>query len=337
MTKKILALAIIGIFVLTTAVKAEKVASLTDFLRPHKLVIDNDQMYVTEGANIYVYSLKDYKLKKKFGKDGEGPQEFKLRRGHSVWLSVEKDQLLIGSVAKVSFFSKDGTFKKEVSAPYGRYYQEIGKDTYIGRGLIRDDNKNYTTINFFDAQFKPGKEICRHLVAQQSGRFAMWLTPFLNHVYDNKVFVAGHEDMIIDVYDQTGKKLYEIKTDYDRVKVTEDQKERKKDFYKKDPRRSPEQVQRILKGIWFPTHFPAISDFHVDDNKVYVKTFREKNGTYEFYIFDIKGKLLKKVFVPMAMRFVVVVYPYTVNGGKLYQLVENDDSEEWDLHVLDIK
>lgn len=327
-------LAIIGILFLSTA---EKAASFTDFSKPHKLVIDKDRMYVTEGANIFIYSLKDYKLIKKFGKPGEGPKEFKLRRGHSVWFNVENDKLLIGSVAKVSFFTRGGEFINEVSVPLGRYFQGLGKDKYVGRSYTREANKNFTTINFYDAKFTPGSEICRHMIAQQPGRFAMWLTPFLNHVYDNKLFVAGHEDMIIDVYGQDGKKLYEIKTDYQRVKVTEDQKKRKKDFYKKDPRRTPQQVERILKGIWFPTHFPAVSDFHVNEGKVYVKTYKEKNGTYEFYIFDIKGKLLKKVFIPMAMRYVVVVYPYTVSGGKMYQLVENDDTEEWEIHVVDIK
>jgi hypothetical protein len=26
-------------------------------------------------------------------------------------------------------------------------------------------------------------------------------------------------------------------------------------------------------------------------------------------------------------------YPYTIHNGSLYQLIENEDTEEWELHV----
>lgn len=30
-------------------------------------------------------------------------------------------------------------------------------------------------------------------------------------------------------------------------------------------------------------------------------------------------------------------YPYTIRNEKLYQVVENEDSEGWELHVSEIK
>ncbi len=30
------------------------------------------------------------------------------------------------------------------------------------------------------------------------------------------------------------------------------------------------------------------------------------------------------------------IYPYTIEGGKLYQLIENED-EEWELHIISIR
>jgi hypothetical protein len=38
--------------------------------------VDKNQLYITDGASVFIYSLKDYQLQKKFGKRGEAPGEF---------------------------------------------------------------------------------------------------------------------------------------------------------------------------------------------------------------------------------------------------------------------
>ena len=53
------------------------VTPLPDINKPGFVYLDKKQMYVTEDTSIYIYSLNDLKLIKKFGKRGEGPQEFK--------------------------------------------------------------------------------------------------------------------------------------------------------------------------------------------------------------------------------------------------------------------
>ncbi|HLP44706.1 MAG TPA: hypothetical protein VK469_02100, partial [Candidatus Kapabacteria bacterium] len=57
----------------------------------------------------------------------------------------------------------------------------------------------------------------------------------------------------------------------------------------------------------------------------------------EFYIFDIKGTFLKKIMLPLKEKDERLWYPYTIGNGKLYQLVEDEDTETWELHVTDIK
>jgi hypothetical protein len=98
-----------------------------------------------------------------------------------------------------------------------------------------------------------------------------------------------------------------------------------KDFY-----------QRRLKGLLkFPEYFPVIRAFHVADDRIYILTYKEDKGKSEWLIMDMQGKLVKKIFLPVSFMNVLDIYPYTVEGGKLYQLIENED-EEWKLHITTI-
>jgi hypothetical protein len=51
---------------------------------------------------------------------------------------------------------------------------------------------------------------------------------------------------------------------------------------------------------------------------------------------DMQGKLVKKIFLPVSFMNVLDIYPYTVAGRKLYQLIENED-EEWELHIVSFR
>ena len=56
-----------------TFISAEtKVIPMPDLMKPGNIYFDESRMYITENANVYIYSTKDYKLIKKFGQKGEG-------------------------------------------------------------------------------------------------------------------------------------------------------------------------------------------------------------------------------------------------------------------------
>ena len=110
--KKLGTLALILFF--TGLVFAGKVVPFPDLLKPEAIAVDNEYIYITEGASVHIYSLKDFTLKKKFGKPGEGPQEFKLFPGVALRLTVLPDYLLLESMGKLSYYTKEGNFKKEI-------------------------------------------------------------------------------------------------------------------------------------------------------------------------------------------------------------------------------
>lgn len=72
-------LVLIEFLLLTSLIFPGKVAVLPEVKRPaFDIIVDNNELFLVECATIYIYSLTDFKLKKKFGRRGEGPGEFKV-------------------------------------------------------------------------------------------------------------------------------------------------------------------------------------------------------------------------------------------------------------------
>jgi hypothetical protein len=86
----------------------------------------------------------------------------------------------------------------------------------------------------------------------------------------------------------------------------------------------------------FPAAFPPIRNFHIVDNKIYVVTYKEKDNQCWMLVFDLGGKLLKEVFVSLVdinMLIPDLYNYYTIHEDKLYILRDNQDTEEWELHI----
>ena len=93
----------------------------------------------------------------------------------------------------------------------------------------------------------------------------------------------------------------------------------------------------IENRLKFPSSFPAIKRFFVTDGKVYVQTYLKKGEKAEFFVFDLKGKLLKQFFLPIVMNDILEqFYLFCIKNGKLYQLIEDED-ESWHIDARDIE
>lgn len=317
---------------------ADKVATLTEVLKPATIVVDKDQFYVTEGTTVYIYSLKDFKYKKKFGKPGEGPQEFKVRPTESVEVIPQKDQLMINSLQKIAFYTKDGIFKREIrtKASYILPYCPLGKN-FTGFGFRQENKKNYLTLNIYDSNLKKIKEFHKtHLAGQGGGKIdavAATKRPVM-HTFNNKIFAEGENGSIL-VFDNNGKKLLSIKDKYKKIKVTQDRIKRYLDFFKTDPR-TRQAYEAYKDRVIFPDYFPIIRNYNVSDQKIYIVTFKEDGEKREFYIYDFNGKLIKRTMLPLIELTAIEISPYTIKNNVLYQIIENEDDEEWELYITKI-
>lgn len=318
---------------------AEKVATFTEFNKPGAIVVDDRQIIVTEGTTVFLYSTKNYRLEKKFGKKGEGPQEFQTVFDIGLRVKLQPDRILVNSYGKLSYFTRDGEYIKEKRHTVGAGGGELFpmKDGFAAAGFARAENQFFITVEIYDTDIKKIKEIFRMPLPLRGQKYKVLEKAIYMQATTDKIYVAGESGFVIRVFDRSGKELYTIKEDYDNVTFTDRNKKEILDYYKTSPN-TRQLYDRIKNSLEFPARFQAIRTFIAADQKLYVQTFLRKDGKTEFYMFDDNGKLLKKVWLPIHIHLPVERYQlFTVHGGKLYQLIENEDREEWELHIEKIE
>lgn len=344
------------LFVITPlggSVPGQQVVQLPGLAAPDSITVDSGSgnIYITEFPVISIYSMKDFKLNKKFGRKGEGPGEF-LRYTK---LHVLPDKLAISDRNKVTYFSKEGVFINEIKAKSLANWgvRPLG-NKFAGKSKTKIGKTEFDTAVLYSPDLRKEKEICRYrffYTEWKGGKKcdAVEVSGLRFQSYGDKLFVKGKELFEIDVFDENGNKLYTIQRDFEKVKITEADKQRYRDYFKTAMPWKRLYEERLKKEIFFRDHFPAIQRFLVADEKIYVMTYRRKENKPEFLVLDLKGKLLKQTFLPMDAGddwFQYSLYKsvrrgnntptFTIHNGKLYQLRENPDTEEWELYIFDI-
>ena len=332
------------ILLVLSPIYAKKVGVITGVDNPFLMEVKDQQIYLVERTNIYIYSLNDLKLKKMFGREGEGPGEFRVRSTTnmgSVIIDVYPEYILVNSLGKISFFTREGEYIKEIKArqTYGGF-KPLG-NKFIGYGSVTENNRDYRTVKIYDPELKESKEIFREdFFYSLSGQYfkPLHLVGPLFYVCNEKIFIEKDKDSV-SLFENNGKFLYslDINKGYKKVKLTPADEKKYLDYYKKEPafKQYFEIIRMLIK---FPEYFPGIRFFHVEDQKIYIIRWTGKEDKSEIDVFDLKGKLLKKALVPFFEKDAMMPYAYSINHGRLYQLVENEDNEEkWDFYVTEIE
>jgi len=183
------------------------------------------------------------------------------------------------------------------------------------------------------------KEIYRQKNSFQQGRkiYALGTSGAWFRLFHNKIFITGEKDGYVFVYDDNGDNLFSIECKAKRLKVTEKDKARYHYYYKTDPR-TKQFYEAFKSNLIFPDYFPKIRGLDIVDNKIYVNGYLRADGKTEFIIYDLKGKLLKEnIVLLLPERDLMGLYPYTISNGKLFQVVDNEATEEWELHIHTIE
>ena len=135
------------------------------------------------------------------------------------------------------------------------------------------------------------------------------------------------------MFDKNGNELYTVDAKLEPLKFTAADKDR----YVKWFTRTPQQKQTYEKSksfFRFPKYFPPIRMFHVADNKIYILTFKEKDNKNECVILASDGTFIKRAWLPVGpFEESVIPLLYTIKNDKLYRIVENEESEQWELHI----
>ena len=313
-----------------------KLTVLKEIKQPKNMAVDATQLYIAENATVYIYTLEDFKLIKSFGRKGQGPQEFQTYPHIPITIDVSTDKLIVSSIRKISYFTKQGEFLKEVRAlSLALYLQPLG-DGFLGRSHVNYDGFNHAVVNIYDGKLNKLKEVYRVKDPFQGpGKgYKVLDTVFVFRAYKDKILVPGKDDATIDVFDRQLNKLFSIHLDQKKRKLDQNTRKRLTHLMKTSP--DTKDAYELIRPLSFPDYFPVIASFYVDDDTIYVMTWKKENGSNEFFTYDMKGKFKKRLLIPIKYETELTAYPMTIKKGKLYQLVENEKKEEWEFHVTEI-
>lgn len=333
----------------------EKIAVLTEVLKPEQFVAAGDRCYIMEGTTIFIYSLKDFKLQKKFGRKGEGPGEMaQVPFISNALAAIGNNDILVDAINKIVIFSGDGTFLKEI-----RKKGPIANVLAVGNGFVAtrvkppgEDKTPYSAVTVMDAEMNISKELYAQPRPQQGRK--IWLPPDTLHVavYQDKIFIEkSDKGFIIEVFDSKGNALYKIKKEVPPLKVTAKDREallrelRDDELAKLQIKQAGgwDEFKKLL-DFYYPDHYPPIRDMLVKNGKIYVRTYITRNGKEQYRILDLKGKDLKTVFLPKPMLASMItrllsrpVRFFDISNDTFYYLLENEDEEEWELHSVPVR
>jgi len=319
---------------------AGKTFPMPELAKPEVILIDQEQIIVAQFPNVFIYSANDVSLVKKIGTAGEGPREF------ARYVRIQPhpdypDNIVVGSHMKLSFFDRKGKFIREVRAKSNstaNNYKPVGDKIYAAYGFKQDDDRNLiATVSIFDDDLKKIKEVTQWRSVLQFGGKSINATDCdLSggefKIYDKKMFVLFREEGLIKIFDTKGNELNHFGYDYERIPVTAEDKSTILEFYK-NSKQYRGVYERFGAQFDFPKYYPSAREMNVSGGKIYVITHKQKDGKTEFIVFDQKGNKIKKTMVPFAYANPRDPYPYALHGGKLYQLIDNEDTEEWELHI----
>ena len=319
----------------------DKSVRISGLGRPVGLEMDQDRLYILENSTVYIYSLNDFHLINKFGQKGQGPGEFATLPHVHITLDCSTDNLIIGSIRKVSIFNKKGDFISENKAQNQAYRLVVmdttpGQERFLGWSRSQDEGFNYNTIVIFDRHLNKLSEVYRDRDPFQGQGKGYDMLPktfsFLSH--RSKILLPGKDDASIDAFNLEMKPLYSIRVDQEPLRVGEDFKRKMINHLKTSP--ETKNVFPILQPIRFPSYFPVINSFFADQNIIYVMTWKRDRGKNEFFTYNMDGHFLRRIMLPIRYETDIQTYPTIIKNGQLVQLVENEEDQEWELRISEI-
>jgi hypothetical protein len=324
---------IFGFLVLSISlIPAKKIAVLPALEKPRAMELDKRHICVLERYSVSIFSSRNFELIKKIGKRGEGPGEWTLPFKFKMY----PDMLVINSLRKLLVFSREGSLifelrKKDIRLsfiwPVGKHFVGLRANTNPNTGLsvtIAIINKRQETLKEISVLCLSNKVKENSSVTQENA-----FSHYSNfHVYNDSIFIADtRRGFYIEVFNSDGQLLYKIdkKGEVEPIAVTE---KIKSEFLKRNKNSDDIKLGRMFgKKVkyTFPKYFPAFKRIFINNGKIYAITFIKKSNKNEIIIMDLKGKILKRVFLELRGKCLQVF------DGSLYYLNDNLINEEWEL------
>ncbi len=322
---------IIILLVFTSAIfliGENSIAVLSEVEKPNQLILSEDNVYVTDQYKIHIYNRQNFKFKKSFGKKGEGPEEFPSM----VKLYCYDNELIVITISKILWFSKDGNYIKEVKKQSSGIIVIPILNGYLKFIMGFNKKENYVTekIGVFDKKMN----IKKVLFEREKKRFrpsSKEFSAFENNIIPvtdkNNILLADRrENYAIKVFNHNGMLIKNIIKSYPKIIITQNYK---KSFIENIIN---DQFNNRLKSYFrnlkykFPKYYPPFDKLFSEEKTIYAFRDIPDFSQYEIWAMTKNGEIKKKIKVKKATC-------YWIENGIYYYILENEeDDEEWELY-----
>jgi hypothetical protein len=350
--KKFIIILIILLIIFVQLINGKKLGVLTDILKPESIEIHNNRLYAVEGSHFYVYELDQLNFLAKFGQEGEGPGELKSVSMLPNTLNVTPEKIFVDGMGKVVFFSRDFKFLKEIKKKHMTFKTKpVGENFVAMRMKPAGKNRYYFSVLLMDSGMNQISELVTQEYRETDTDIDMVLDSIHFDVYKNKIYIEkSTQGFQIAVFDSQGNLKMEIVKEIKAPVLTARDKRDLMESLKQD-NLIKMMVER--EGGWnnfknkmnfiYPDKFPLIQDILVTDDKIYVATFHRKNRERQFIVMDQNGSILNTLFLPIPRESSYLTKAmgrdnrfYGIANQRYYYLIENPESEEWEIHAVDL-
>jgi hypothetical protein len=320
---------------------AKKIGSMPEIAMPHQIIVNNGLLYVSDSkqAKVQLYSVKDFKYLRQVSGKGEAPGET-LRVPLT---TAYPDYIFLYSFGKGLYFSKDGKYIKEFRViKRGNDLLPIGEN-FLFTVFKGDDKSRCQDSSIYSYSKETDLKFIKNIYIEKlppitytgSKMDHCLIRGFVDYtVYDDKIFLGDStKGLYMEIFDKYGNRTGKINfNQFEKLKVTG---QYKKDFMERAKISPDYNMATTMYNIYFPEYYPGFYRFEVDKGKVYFLTYNKKGDRREMVIADWTGKLLKQAYVPWVDND--VYKNFSIENNKFYYVVENEATENWDLHVEDIR
>lgn len=307
----------------------ELLTTFPDMVTPIELRMDNCYIYISDQYSVFVYKKKTFKLVKKLCNKGEGPEEFRTHPG----IAFAGERLILYDSYKIIIYSRDFKLIRELKLHFFADKVNPIEANYILNNFQVIDNKRYRVFALYNSQL----EKIKNLVVEHEGNISnkSLINPWSRcRSWNDKAFIAQpQKGFHIEVFDKHGKKVYQIEKKMKKIKSQEKHKKLRMEEIKYFIGRARFEKARV-RGVFnkpLREFVPIINNFWVVDNRIYVKTYNITDTKEKYIIMDLKGNILKTLFLPKSYMEIL-----TFCKNKFYYLKESEDDEGWALHSLEL-
>lgn len=296
-------------------------------------------IYELKSCNIWMCNIlpdEKYHSKNIGNGKGEGPFEFK-------WINHVKsfkNYIFVNGGDKISYFHPDGRPKEEKRPPYDAgTYLPVGNN-FVFKKYYSTLKQRTISIKSLDSNLKLKKDLMaaqfeNHYNSTNNKKNLVVIRDFFGYKVENDRIYVGNtqKGFHFTVFEADGNKLYEINRPYEKCTITSKHKQEELDGLLKMVGKV--RYERALKkyNYLYPEYFPAYSNFTVSAGKVYVLTYPKVKGKQQMLVLNEEGNLIKKVKEVPTSQY---NEPFCIYNGKYYYLVENEETEKWEIHTIAI-